>query len=930
MYIKGDKVKGLSRHKIIPYAGVLVFLIFLFLCLTNQAQASVMPEYERLTPVKAKLTAPTALALDSAGALYVVESSKNRLLKFSQSGNYLGMLSGLEKPISVAVDSSGRIYVGNDDKGSVEVYSPEFEFLYRLGGGEGEFDKPGAIVIDSADSIYVADSEGDVIKVYNPDGSLRFTFGESGSADGQFNFPTSIAIDESQGEIVVTDLQVIDTIYGLTETARVQVFDMNGIFKRSFGEFGQGEGKLFKPMGVTVDGESRIYIADSYQNVVQVFDNQGIYLGTIYDLKSPMRTPLDVAIWANKLYIASLRGARVEVYGIDTYVQMEVVPLNLTFEAQEKGSSPEPQDVEIRNKGTGILNWTAIANEDWISLSEASGSIEPSWTSIISVAIDHSGLTQGTYTGSVEITADTGATEIVKVDLTVTPPPPELSVTPSSLVFVSEDGIVPQPQALSIQNTGGGELNWTAEAGSSWILLDKGSGIAPDTLNVSVNISSLKEGVYNSSITIRAEGAIGSPLTVPVSLEVIVHKGTIEVTTNLEQATFTLNGPASYTGSGMSWSVTDAPVGTYTIIFGDVTGYKKPSSESKTLTEGGTIAFRGIYEEETSEGETSKTVRHIIAGAGPRDRNTALVKVFNVDGTPTTVEFIANTYGYGVNVAAGDIDGDGTYEIITAPGPGANNPAEIKIFNRQGGRLSNLDITPYEYKYGANIAVGDIDGDGRYEVITGAGQGPDNPAHVKIYVYDPSEQRLKDSGINLFAYNSVFGVRIAAGDIDCDGEDEIITAPGSGEGNIGDIKIWEVDTTGGIGQWSITMSKQFIAQFRYDYSVTIATGDLNGDGYDEIITGAGPHPKASDEIKVFNRDGELIVEFRANIARRYGVNVSTGDIDADGSAEIIAGAGAGKTNRAIIKVFNASGVEQLRFKAMNTKYGVNVGFGVGQ
>ncbi|OGW12476.1 MAG: hypothetical protein A3G93_15380 [Nitrospinae bacterium RIFCSPLOWO2_12_FULL_45_22] len=304
-----------SKQYLIMLFAVSLFFLFCFVC---TIQAATMPGYERFQPITTKINAPTAVALDASENIYVVESSNNKLLTYSQDGQYLRTLRGLDKPISIAVSNDGRIFVGNDGRGDVEVYDADLTFLYKLGSGDKEFSRPGAIAVDSAGNVYVADSKGDKIKVYNPDSSYKFSLGSSGSKDGQFHFPTSIAIDELSGEIIISDLQLVETEFGSTQGARIQVFDLNGGFKRGFGNFGFGKGKLAKPLGVDVDKEGRIYVSDSYQNIVQVFDSNGIFLGTIYDLDNPMRTPLGIAIGqkTNRLFIASLNTSRVEVYDV--------------------------------------------------------------------------------------------------------------------------------------------------------------------------------------------------------------------------------------------------------------------------------------------------------------------------------------------------------------------------------------------------------------------------------------------------------------------------------------------------------------------------------------------------------------------------------------------------------------------------------------
>ncbi len=71
--------------------------------------------------------------------------------------------------------------------------------------------------------------------------------------------------------------------------------------------------------------------------------------------------------------------------------------------------------------------------------------------------------------------------------------------------------------------------------------------------------------------------------------------GTINVTTNLNSATFSISGPASYSGHGTSWTKTGAPVGNYTITYGNVDGYFTPATQTATLAEDETISFGGTY-----------------------------------------------------------------------------------------------------------------------------------------------------------------------------------------------------------------------------------------------------------------------------------------------------------------------------------------------
>ena len=403
---------------------------------------------------------------------------------------------------------------------------------------------------------------------------------------------------------------------------------------------------------------------------------------------------------------------------------------------------------------------------------------------------------------------------------------------------------------------------------------------------------------------------------------VAVIIGSLNVTTNRTDAAFTITGPGSYSGSGTDWSVPDATAGTYTITFADVTGYITPDTETQTLQTDGNITFTGQY-------DTAN--KNMIAGSGHGAANIGTVKVFAPDGNQIGLPFDTHEYDYGVNVAAGDIDGDGYDEIITAPGPNPLAPAEINVFDRNGNQLHYLSIfafDPATYLYGATVASADFDGDGHYEVIAGTGAGKANSAYVKIYVYDPLSQQLVDSGIDLVPYNKNYGVNVAVGDVDGDGAPELITSPGPGSKNLGIVRVWNIDTSAGTGQWRHALWREFTVQSEYKYSVTIASADVNGDGIDEIITGDGPHSKARDVVRIYDQDGVLLNIWQAGTAfNGYGAKVAAGDLDNDGIADIIVAPGPGAGNQAHVKVFDINGNTKADFYPFNTQYGATVAVG---
>jgi sugar lactone lactonase YvrE len=860
---------------------------------------------------------PTRLAVDGKGNIYVTEPrTKNRVLVFNRQGNYIRTLGGLKGPIGIAVDAQSKLYIGNSGTGSVDVYGSDYKFLSRLGTGNGEFKLPSAVAVISTGRVYVVDTKANQVKAYNQDGTSAFTFGGSGSGDGKFNSPSDLAVDEAAGEIYVTDRGIFnDPTYGAMGGARVQVFRLDGTFLRSFGQFGSGPGQMKMPLGIAADGAGRLYITDSNLAAVHVFSTTGSWVETL-DAGRSFKTPIGIAIGKDKrLFVASSNSPSIEVYALAGYTAMTVTPKTLNFAAVEGGTNPAPQTVSISNTGTGALDWTtASATTDgaaWLSATP-SGSTAAGGTSGLSISVNSSTtrLRAGVYTGSVTVTAS-GAAETISVNLTISAPPAILSVVPATLSFKAQvSGPAPHPQTVSINNIGSGAMTWSASTGQQWLKLDASGSF----LTVSANTGTFTAaGAQTGSVTISAPGAQASPQTVSVTVQLILA-GSVKVTSNVTNAAFDISGPANYSGNGRTWSNDEVTPGEYTVTFKRVPGYIKPVARKFTVKTGRETTITADYRKKG-------VPTHIIAGTVSNANKDMQVSILPLDSTKAPRTFMPFTHADSIRVAAGDLDGSGYDSIVVT-----DYKRAVKVFTEQGSFLAGYELS--EGSVRADVAVGDLDNDGKAEILVAAEQENQPRRVIKLLSYAANILQEKAT---VYTESREGRFSIALGDINDDAQPELFIADSSG------VRAFTLKQTGA----SVAASQAWSRTADYRNEVQIAAGDMNGDGICEIAVSHEQEKEAKGRekehasfitvLKGTGEDANMTIEPFTDLSYVKASTIAMGDLDADGVDELVVGAGPAESNDPIVRLFETDGsYAGVTMKPMNGKFGLNVGLGMFQ
>jgi hypothetical protein len=920
----------------------LIAIMVLFLIPAISFSADVV--FTSLQPITTGLRLPKDVAVSPDGDIYVVDGYKNQVLIYDRRTQPAGNIP-IPKPTSVAISSTGNIYIGTNSDLSVKILDTSHNIIGSLGKGAGEFKLPMNITVDnSTGNVYVVDQLDHSIKVYTSGGSPISNL----TINDYPNLPEDLTI--MKNKIYVLDHPLIpDQFGGTIRGARVRIFTMDGSPDGGFGSYGTQKGQFIRPVGITSDTDGILYITDSFHGVVMCFDTNAnnSYIGAIQNPSKPMVTPMGIALGEDRrLFVASLNTSSVHIFGLEGYTGIAVYPYNLSFTAQQGQANPPSQILTITNSGSETLTYTASTAEGWIVLNTPSVTVSPQNSGTIPAGVNIAGLGINTYNGQITITASSGATEVIKVKLEITAPvvPTALTVTPNTLTYTYRVGDpLPLSQTLTIGLSGGAATTCTATSDSEWLSISPStmSGNSTTFALVNVHPSDLDPGLYKGKITINAPGAEGSPAYVEVTLTVI--SGTIKVTCNTSDASFKIEGPTNYEGTGESWTKTGVPDGTYKITYNPVTGYKTPPSETKELTEDGTtIEFEGKY-------ISLAMTANIVASWGADYKSPSATGIFDANGTMlfsfspfsegqnntganaglggkllSRLRYIDNIP---VNTAVGDIDGDGQADIVVGLGANSRNPARIAAYRADGTLIGGSDFIALSTLYGANVTAADFDGDGKAEIVAGTGTGSRNPAQVKIFSYDSGT--IIETGINFKAFELKGGVNVAAGDVDGDDVPELITAAGARSSNSPEVRVWKIDTSGGQGHWSIIDTGVHFVAFSGKYGANVTTGDLNGDGINEIIVSSGPDSRGGHNIiKAFNGDG---TDFGLDIndsSVAYGLSVASADLDNDGVSEIVAGLGPKRNNPATVKAYKSNGTLTGTFDAFNDKrFGVVVSAG---
>jgi len=311
--------------------------------------AGTKPQEDTVQDLPFQLVRTYGLAFDSKGNIYAADQAVGAIFIFSadpalkfnvqmiRNGKeaHFGLINGL------VLDDNDKLFVSDDNLHKVIVINQQHR--EETSFGADILVRPGGMAIDTENRfLYVVDTGSDVVDVFDAD-TYKFLrrIGTPGKKHlltdpGNFALPTNVAVDK-EGNVYVTD----------TLNNRVEVFDADGKFVSTFGKSGDGPGHFARPKGIAIDSDGHIWVVDAVQQRVQVFDAEGrllIYFGQPGNWPGQFSAPYDIAIDTknNRVVTSEQFPGRVQMFRYVT--DAEAAAEKASREAQPGGVAPPPGD----------------------------------------------------------------------------------------------------------------------------------------------------------------------------------------------------------------------------------------------------------------------------------------------------------------------------------------------------------------------------------------------------------------------------------------------------------------------------------------------------------------------------------------------------------------------------------------------------------
>ncbi len=290
--------------------------------------AGVQPMEAPKSDQKFKLVRPYGVAVDSKGQIYAADTYVGAVFIFNPETKAVefirnGRDARFKALIGLAIDDADRLFVTDSGLSRVFVFDANHKFHATF--GSDRMQRPSGVAVDNKNRLlYVTDVLKNNVVVYDLD-SFKYVRTIGGppqkmgdDSPGTFARPTNVAVGPNG------DVYISDTLNG-----RIQIFDADGTFISAFGKPGDGPADFARPKGIALDSDGHIWVADADQNRVKVFDREGrlcAYFGEYGYFPGQFALPSGVTLDKNNRVIVAeqVLNGRLQVFRYTTDAEAAV------------------------------------------------------------------------------------------------------------------------------------------------------------------------------------------------------------------------------------------------------------------------------------------------------------------------------------------------------------------------------------------------------------------------------------------------------------------------------------------------------------------------------------------------------------------------------------------------------------------------------
>jgi len=294
------------------------------------------------------------VADQKVGAVFIF-NTETRDVQLIRNGYeaHFGLINGL------AIDDNDRLFVSDGKLRRVLVFNSKHVMEGQI--NEGLVDPVGLAIDPENRFLYVVDTQQDQVIVYDADSfKLLRRIGTGGKSHflttpGDFGAPSNVAVDKD-GNVYVTD----------TMNDRVEIFDADGNFISTFGRNGDGPGDFARPKGIAVDCDGHIWVADEMQDRVQVFNREGqllAFLGGHGNYPGQFKALVGIAVdKQNRVFTTEQYPGRMQMFRYITDAEAEAEKKRQQAE-REAGAAAKRSAEAVKKSATAPSDKPAAPGE---------------------------------------------------------------------------------------------------------------------------------------------------------------------------------------------------------------------------------------------------------------------------------------------------------------------------------------------------------------------------------------------------------------------------------------------------------------------------------------------------------------------------------------------------------------------------------------